>query len=644
VSWQLLSTALVIAALVTATGWYERSRPSSRLVSLVAALAALAVAGRVVFAPIPNVQATTDVVLLSGYALGAAPGFAIGASGALVSNFFLGQGPWTPWQMLGWGAIGVFGAALAHAGVARRWPLALACGIAGFAFGAWMDLFTLLTFTAEQSFDTYLVVAAASLPFNVAHAAGNLLICLLLGPAFVRLVRRFRMRFEIKWGPAPAPNSGGRGEPPRHGLPEAGGARATAATLVLVALVLPAAVHRAEASAESSAAVRYLERAQNRDGGFGAAPGQASSQLQTGWAVLGLEAGGRHPLAVRSAGRSPIDFMRANVRQLSDTGEIERTILALTGAGLSPRRFGGRDLVRELLRRRRGNGSFANQVSLTGFGVLALRASGRSREASAVRRAAGWLIRQQNGDGGFSFSSRGGASDVDDSGAVLQALAAAGRRRSRAVTRAIAYLRRAQNSDGGFGQMLRTRSNAQSTAWAVQGLVALGRDPAGFRGSGASHSPVAYLSSLQQPDGSFRYSRTSVQTPVWVTAQALAAVKRKPLPLRPVRRTSAPARAADKARSSRAGRNAVEQSRQRRRAAQNGYARDHDRSPASGSFSARSPSEGGDGDGGSMESKPAANVERRSSQGRSFPTAIPVTAGAIALIAIAWLGRRRFST
>ena len=112
-SWQVASMGCVLIALAAGFAWYERSRPSSKLIALVAVLAAVAVAGRVVFAPIPNVQATTDIVLLAGYALGAAPGFAVGAVAALASNFFLGQGPWTPWQMLGWGAIGLAGATFA---------------------------------------------------------------------------------------------------------------------------------------------------------------------------------------------------------------------------------------------------------------------------------------------------------------------------------------------------------------------------------------------------------------------------------------------------------------------------------------------------------------------------------------------------
>ena len=70
----------------------RRARPS-RVLALVATLAALAALGRVAFAPLPNVKPTTDIVLLSGYVLGGAPGFAVGALGALASNFVLRAGP-----------------------------------------------------------------------------------------------------------------------------------------------------------------------------------------------------------------------------------------------------------------------------------------------------------------------------------------------------------------------------------------------------------------------------------------------------------------------------------------------------------------------------------------------------------------------
>ena len=92
-SWQLATFAGLTLVIAGGFWWYERSRPSARLVALVAALAALAVAGRLVLAPIPNLVATTDIVLLTGYALGAGPGFAVGALAAPISNIWLGQGP-----------------------------------------------------------------------------------------------------------------------------------------------------------------------------------------------------------------------------------------------------------------------------------------------------------------------------------------------------------------------------------------------------------------------------------------------------------------------------------------------------------------------------------------------------------------------
>jgi energy-coupling factor transport system substrate-specific component len=526
----------VLVGVVALAGlwWYERHRPSAKLVSLVATLVALAVAARVVFAAVPNVQGTTDVALLSGYVLGPAPGFVVGALGALASNVFLGQGPWTPWQMIGWGAAGVGGAALAVLSRRRagRFTLAGACALAGLAFGAWMDLFTLVAFTARPSGAGYLTIAGISLPFNLAHAIGNAALALAFGPSFVRVLERFRRRLDVRWEDGPPLT---RAPAARRPLP--GGV--TAACVTALALVLATAGTAAAADRSVPRAVRYLERAQNRDGGFGAAPGQGSSQLITGWTVLGLEAAGRHPLDVKRAGRTPIAFMRSRARELTETGELERTILALRGAGLGVRSFAGRDLQAELLRRRRADGSFAGLPNWTAFAIMALRAAGRTARSGVVARSAAWLVGRQGADGGFSLGGSG-PSFVDETGAVLQGLAAAGRGRGRTVREAVRWLRSVQNLDGGFGQAKGHESNAQSTAWAVQGIVAAGAGPSSFRR--ASRTPLAYLASLQQADGSFRYSRSSPQTPVWVTAQVVAALRRKTFPVRPPARR--PARSA----------------------------------------------------------------------------------------------------
>jgi len=136
-TWQLASLALLVIAIGAGFTWYEHARPSSKVLALVATLAALAALGRIAFAPIPSVKPTTDIVLIAGYALGGAPGFVVGAVAALASNVFFGQGPFTPWQMAGWGAVGLFGALLARS-FGRdigRWGLAAACAWPGWPTG-----------------------------------------------------------------------------------------------------------------------------------------------------------------------------------------------------------------------------------------------------------------------------------------------------------------------------------------------------------------------------------------------------------------------------------------------------------------------------------------------------------------------------
>jgi Squalene-hopene cyclase C-terminal domain/Prenyltransferase and squalene oxidase repeat len=515
-SWQVAVFFGLGLVLASGFAWYERARPPARLVALVAALAALAVAGRLVLAPIPNVVATTDVALLTGYSLGGAPGFAVGALAAPISNIWLGQGPWTAWQMAGWGLVGIGGAAVATMTARRlgRLGLAIVCALAGFAYGALLDFSVMVTYGGEQSLDRYLALSGRGVPFNVAHAAGNFAIAFAAGPALVRMISRYRTRLEFTWGPAPA-------------LPVA--VLALALSAAFLAASDTSATGASAQAAGASPARAYLERSQGSDGGFAAAPGYRTNPAMTGWAMLGLEAAGRNPLDVRNGRRTPIAFLRSRIGRLRSTGDLERTILALAAAGRNPRRFAGRDLVAQLRSKRSGDGSFQGQVNLTAFGVLALRASGGS--GSEIAGSAAWLRDAQNADGGWGFNP-GAASDPDSTGAALQALAVAGG--GSALSLGVNYLRESQRPEGGWGLNESGVTNTQSTAWAVQGLVAAGVPPGSVRRGGKS--PVDYLRARQAADGHYSYSSASDQTPIWVTAQALLGVKRKAFPLASVPR------------------------------------------------------------------------------------------------------------
>jgi energy-coupling factor transport system substrate-specific component len=194
--------AVLLAALaVLAAGfaWLEGGASSARDLTLVATLGGLAAAGRVLFAPIPDVQPVTVMVAAAGVALGPRRGFAVGALAALASNFFLGQGPHTPWQMLAWGGCGVL-AGLGRHLLRRRLAFAAFCVVLGFAFGTTMDLWLWFSFY-PHTWAAATAVLGQGFAFNVAHATGNLVIALAAGPELRRVLERYerRSRTEVVW-------------------------------------------------------------------------------------------------------------------------------------------------------------------------------------------------------------------------------------------------------------------------------------------------------------------------------------------------------------------------------------------------------------------------------------------------------------
>jgi energy-coupling factor transport system substrate-specific component len=486
-TWQAGAFTILALALAAGFAWYERTRPDARIVALVATLAAFAALGRVAFAALPNVKPTTDIVLVSGYALGGPPGFVVGALAGFSSNFFFGQGPWTPWQMVGWAATGLIGAGLARLSARQlgRWALAIICGVVGFAFTAFQDVGDWITYS-DHSLAQLGVYVGKGIGFDFIHAIGCVVFALAFGPALARSIGRFTLRIDVRWLPPVVP--------------------------IVLALAGLFAVQGGGRAAAAATPAGYLLSAQNSDGGFGASPGSASSQLYSGWAALGLASAGYKPEDVRHGGQSVATYLLAGERSDGDPGSIERTILALRAAGLPVSALAGR-----LEARIRPNGSVSNQVNLTAFAILALRAAGVSPSARTIA----WLSHQEDADGGFNFAIRGGSSDIDDTAAALEALGSA------SPARAVHFIDAHENRDGGFPSQSPGGSNAQSTAWAVQGLLASGTPVASL-----GH-PLGYLRSLIAPDGHVRYSHGSDETPVWTTAEALMALNAKPLPLAP---------------------------------------------------------------------------------------------------------------
>jgi energy-coupling factor transport system substrate-specific component len=191
----LTSLILAVIVLVAIYYWYEKRRTSPAEIAILATLAALAGLGRVPFAAIPGFQPTTFLVLICGHVFGPLAGFLVGSTAAFTSHFFLGQGPWTPWQMLAWGLAGVCGGLLYRR--KKAFPRYLFTGVGfiwGFVFGWMLNFWHWVSFVYPLTLQSFLATILAGVGFDFMHAFSNALFMLFLGPEVSVILKRFKRR------------------------------------------------------------------------------------------------------------------------------------------------------------------------------------------------------------------------------------------------------------------------------------------------------------------------------------------------------------------------------------------------------------------------------------------------------------------
>jgi energy-coupling factor transport system substrate-specific component len=195
-----LVLGLAVVCIVLAVSAVETGPNRSRELSLVAALAAAAAGGRVLFAFVPHVQPVTIIVAVTGATLGARAGIAAGGAAALLSNTVLGQGPWTAWQMIGWGLVGATAAPLGRL-LRNRWALATFGIVWGFLFDWLMDVWAWSSLGPSADLHSFMALAATGLPFDIAHATGNAIIAVVAGPSLIRMLDRYAQRLHATFSP-----------------------------------------------------------------------------------------------------------------------------------------------------------------------------------------------------------------------------------------------------------------------------------------------------------------------------------------------------------------------------------------------------------------------------------------------------------
>lgn len=202
-NWGLVAVTLVI--LTTAAFYFEFEvvALSSKEIALVSMLGTISAVLRVPFAAIPGVQPCTFLVICSGYVFGPVAGFMVGAMTALISNFFLGQGPWTPFQMFAWGMVGVSAAYIRRFNLGRTWLVIFGI-VCGYLYGVIINTWFWASFVYPLTLRTFIVTQLNSMWFDTFHAIGNAIFLGLFGIKTIAILERFRKRFN--WGLSSEPS------------------------------------------------------------------------------------------------------------------------------------------------------------------------------------------------------------------------------------------------------------------------------------------------------------------------------------------------------------------------------------------------------------------------------------------------------
>lgn len=193
-------TLSVLLILFLSYFYFEKSSMGTKEIALVATLSAFSAVCRVPFYIIPSVQPTTFLVALSGLVFGSYEGFLIGSTAAFISNIFLGQGPWTPWQMFAWGIIGAISGIL---GINNKRlsseVFGIICFFYGILFGWITNLWVILSGLKVINFETILSTNLTSFPIDIMHAGGNFIFVILFYDKFYKILVRFKKRLRFTY-------------------------------------------------------------------------------------------------------------------------------------------------------------------------------------------------------------------------------------------------------------------------------------------------------------------------------------------------------------------------------------------------------------------------------------------------------------
>lgn len=194
----LIAFLIIVAAIMWFVFSFERRKPKEREIVLLAVMTAIAVIGRLVFFMTPQIKPCAAIIIITAVMLGKQAGFLCGALTAFISDFMFGQGPWTPWQMVAFGLVGL-GAAVIFEKNKMKENKILLC-IYGFVsttvvYGIIMDTSTVLMSTDALTVKAFATVYISGIVFNIIHGLSTVVILWFLAEPMIRKIDRIKMKY-----------------------------------------------------------------------------------------------------------------------------------------------------------------------------------------------------------------------------------------------------------------------------------------------------------------------------------------------------------------------------------------------------------------------------------------------------------------
>jgi uncharacterized membrane protein len=179
---------------------FENRKPQARELVIIAVLCAIGVAGRAAFFMLPQFKPVVSLVIIAGVAFGGETGFLVGAMTGFVSNFFFGQGPWTPYQMFAFGVIGLLAGILFRKGLLRRSVASLSVfgGLAAFfIYGGIMNPSYVLIYQGTPNSAMLLAAYLQGIPMDLVHAAATVTFMLLIAKPMLEKLDRIKVKYGL---------------------------------------------------------------------------------------------------------------------------------------------------------------------------------------------------------------------------------------------------------------------------------------------------------------------------------------------------------------------------------------------------------------------------------------------------------------